>query len=314
MKAKVELRQARDFGEIVSDSILFVRQNWKPLLKAYFVFCGFFIAANIVFSILFQLKMVSVHKELINGSAASPTAIFNIQYFLLLIFSFFNIISLLLTTICFISLYNEKNNEAPSLQEIWAYYKYYFLRATGSFILLGLIALVAIIILMIPSFLVMFAIGRLVGTFVAVFLITLPLVYFMTVLTLFYPIMIIENGGFGFAFGKCFKLIKGRWWNTFGVLFVNAIIVYAAYLLIMIPFALFSGGTLTFLAYNVSLAVTILYTVATSAMQIINILPLVATSTAYFSYVEEKESVGLMERIDNIDLGGDDLDPISDEY
>jgi hypothetical protein len=313
MRAKIELRQVRDFGEIISDSILFVRQTWRPLLKAYFVFCGFFIVANIVFSILFQLKMVSVHKELLSGTAAA-TAIFNLPYFLLLLFSFLNLISLLLTTMCFITLYNEKNNEAPTIEEIWAYYKYYFLRATGSFLLLCLIFIVSIVILMIPSFIVISAAGQLVGSIVTFFLILLPIIYFMTVLTLFYPIMIMENGGFAFAFGKCFKLIKGRWWNTFGVLFVNAIIVYAGYLLIIIPFALLSGGSITFLAYNVSLTVTILYTIATSAMQIINILPITATSVAYFSYVEEKENVGLMERIDNVGLGGDELDPISDEY
>ncbi|WP_448700814.1 hypothetical protein ACFGVR_02060 [Mucilaginibacter sp. AW1-3] len=315
MKAKIELRQVRDFGEIISDSILFIRQNWKALLKTYFVFCGFFIAANIIFTILFQLKVVNLHKEQVYGNTpASAATIFSWEYFLLLIFSFANLISLLLTTLSFVTLYNEKNNEAPNIEEVWAYYKYYFLRATGSFLLLCLIFIGAGIVLLLPGGLAVFAAGPLIGGFITFFVIVLPIIYFVTVLSLFYPIMIMENGGFGFAFGKCFKLIKGRWWNTFGVLFINAILVYAAMLLVMIPFALLSGGSITFLAYNVPIVITILYTIMLAIMQIINILPIISISVTYFSYAEEKESVGLMERIDEIGLGSDDLDPISDEY
>lgn len=314
MEPNIELRQVRDFGEVISDGILFIRQNWKALFKAYFVFCGFFIAAHIIFSILFQLKMVSIHKQQLFGTAASVNSIFSWEYFLLLLFSFLNLISIVLTTLSFITLYNEKNNEAPTTEEIWTYYKYYFLRATGSFFLLCLIMGGIMVVLMIPGYMALFGLGRVIGAFIMVFLILLPMLYFMTVLTLFYPVMIMENAGFGFSFSKCFKLIKGHWWNTFGVLFVNAIIVYACYLLIMIPFALISGGSITFFAYNVPMVVTIIYTILTGLMQAINILPLTCTSIAYFSYVEEKENIGLLERIDEATLGGDDLDPIKDEY
>ena len=46
MQMKVELSQIRTLGEIIDDSILFFKQNYKALLKSYFVICGFFWVAG----------------------------------------------------------------------------------------------------------------------------------------------------------------------------------------------------------------------------------------------------------------------------
>jgi hypothetical protein len=56
MQPKIELAKTRDFGEIINDTFLFMRQNFKPLLKYFFTFCGIFLAAGTVCSTLYQLK------------------------------------------------------------------------------------------------------------------------------------------------------------------------------------------------------------------------------------------------------------------
>ena len=33
------LRQRRDFGQTIGDTFAFMRQNWKPILKAIFTIC-----------------------------------------------------------------------------------------------------------------------------------------------------------------------------------------------------------------------------------------------------------------------------------
>ena len=43
MIQKVEFRKVRDFGEVISDTFLFMKQNFKPLFKAFFYLCGFFL-------------------------------------------------------------------------------------------------------------------------------------------------------------------------------------------------------------------------------------------------------------------------------
>src|ERR1700748_2410241 len=56
MTPNIELAKPRDFGEIINDTFAFVRQNLKPLLKYFFIFCGFFILASAATSILIQGK------------------------------------------------------------------------------------------------------------------------------------------------------------------------------------------------------------------------------------------------------------------
>jgi hypothetical protein len=314
MKEKLQLRHSRDFGEIISDSIVFLAQNWKTLFKTYFIFCGFFMAGNMIFSILLQLKIVTLHNDTINTFRGSRAASFGIEYFMVLLFSFLNVVSITITSLCYITLYNEKGNIPPTTEEVWGYFKYYFWRVTGSILLLGLIIFVALMICMIPVYFFIVSFGQAIGGFIAVFLLLLPLCYFLTILGMFFPIMIVENSGFGYAFSKSFKLIKGNWWRTFGVFFVIAIIMYALYILILIPFGILSGGTVTFISYNVSFWVVILYCIVISLAQIINLLPQTAAAIAYFSYAEDKESIGLMERIDTLGSTTDDLDPAPDEY
>ena len=51
------------------------------------------------------------------------------------------------------------------------------------------------------------------------------------------------------------------------------------------------------MAYNVSAVVVIIYCVCMSLVQVVNIVPITGMMMAYYSYVEDKESIGLMERI-----------------
>lgn len=297
MKAKVELRQPRDFGEIISDCIVFIRQNWKGLLKSYSVFCGFFVAGMLVFSFLQRLDLVHYQKAVQNNEFTTGYRIFGVDYWLVLLFSFLNIVSGILTVLCYIEIYNQKDKETPTIAEIWSYYKYYFWRIIGHILLLALIYLVGLVVLIVPATFLFKGINAFVLGLVALVVILIPVCYFMTVFSMFFPIVISENAGFGYAFSKCFKLVKGRWWNTFGVILVTVIIVYAVFLLITIPFSMLSGSIITFIPYNVSAITVIAYTVLISVFQVMQILPLTASAVTYFSYAEEKENIGLLERI-----------------
>ncbi|HTD98616.1 MAG TPA: hypothetical protein VK668_04995 [Mucilaginibacter sp.] len=313
MKANIELKQARDFGEIISDCILFIKQNWKSLTKTYFVFCGFFIAGNMLFSILLRMKMINLHQGQLSGHQTSAAAVFGLEYFMVLIFGFLNIISATLSLLSYIALYNEQGKKVPTISQVWGYYKYYFWRVVGHSLLLFLIFFIGFLIILIPVFLIFSGRDPFISGVILIVCLMVPVIYFLTVFSLFFPIVIIENGSFGYAFGKSFKLIRGKWWNTFGVVFVVAIIVYAGFLLVLIPFSVASGGVITFLSYNVSLPLAIAYTVCISLVQVLNIVPLTASSVTYFSYIEDKEGAGLFERIDAIGKTVEDIDPATNE-
>ncbi|QEM12643.1 hypothetical protein [Mucilaginibacter rubeus] len=296
MIPKITLRQSRDFGEIINDAIVFIIQNWKGLLKAYAILCGFFIAGNILFSILLQFKVINTHKESLGGSGSYIRSPFGIEYFMVMIFGFLNVIASTLTVSSFVVIYNQKKGELPTVHEVWGYFKYYFWRVSGSMLLLFLMAIPTVIICVLPAA-AMSLVSPVAAGFTGLICVMVPMCYFMTVLSLFFPIMIGENSSFGRTFGKCFKLIKKKWWSTFGVIFVIIILVYTVYLLFAIPSFIISGGTLTFLPYNVSSVVVIIYCICMSVVQIVNIVPVTGLMVAYYSYVEDKESIGLMERI-----------------
>jgi hypothetical protein len=297
MIPKIRLRQSRDFGEIINDTIVFIIQNWKGLLKIYAVLCGFFIAGNMVFSILFQFRVINTHKETLGGgNVYSSYGSLGIEYFMLLLFGFLNLVACILTMSSFVVIYNQKNGEMPTVPDVWMYFKYYFWRVSGSLLLLVIMFIPTVFICILPA-MAMTILSPAAGGVTGVICVLVPMCYFITVLSLFFPIMIGENASFGRAFGKCFKLIKKKFWSSFGVIFVVTILVYSIYLLLIIPAAIVSNGGITFLAYNVSAVVVIIYCVCMSLVQVVNIVPITGMMMAYYSYVEDKESIGLMERI-----------------
>jgi len=118
MQEKIELTKARAFGEIIEDSIQFIKQNWKPLLRAYFIICGFFWVAGLAVS-LFDVNQTA-HRVALGESRLGYT------YFLAMGFSLVSHIIIILTVTCYIAVYKDKGNEPGGIDEVWSYVKYYF--------------------------------------------------------------------------------------------------------------------------------------------------------------------------------------------
>src|SRR5947209_2042968 len=206
MQEKIELNRIRTLGEIIDDSIQFFKQNWRPLLRSYGTICGFFWVVSFIVALLNQVQTV---QRLAMGESQ-----FGGIYFLAMFFDFISGIVIILTVLSFIALYKEKQNEAPSTEEVWAYFKYYFFRIFGSYL--------ALIACLVAGFLCCI----------------IPFFYLAVVFSLIFPIMIMENTTFGYAFSRSFKLVKNRWWNVLGVIIVSEIIIVVAMFSIGIPVTL----------------------------------------------------------------------------
>jgi hypothetical protein len=249
MPAKIELLKVRDFGEIISDTFVFVRENLKPLLKCFFVFCGFFIAASALFSILQQLKMYSVITDAttlgprsIFGATNPLAKFFNLEYFILLLLLMLTYFAMQITIFSYMALYKEKGNVPPTVEEVWGYFKYFFLKVLGSGILIAILLGIALLLCVIPG------------------------IYLYPVMALVFPIMIVENTTFSYAFNRSFKLIKDNWWQTFGSLIVMLLIMYVAAAVVILPVSLFSTvNLLTHLGSGKHVSVPII--IATTALQ-----------------------------------------------
>jgi hypothetical protein len=283
MQPKVELAQIRNTGEIVDDSILLFKQNWKPLLKTYFIICGFFWAAGLIIAVFNQTKTFQLQEQ--------GESIYSITYFCTILFSFINYTFISLTALSFLTLYREKGNVAPTVEEVWGYVKYYLLRVFSSSVLLVALLAIGLVFCVLPG------------------------IYFMPVFSLITTIMVIENADLGYSFNQGFRLIKNNWWQTFGVMLVMGIIVFSAMILLIIPVTIIVAIILASINTNNAHIISMATVLTLHSLEFLYLLPTISIALVYFSLNEKKDDNGLLERINGLGKNNQEANNLpSEEY
>jgi hypothetical protein len=295
---KIELAKPRDFGEVINDTFLFVRQNFKPLMKYFFTFCGFFVLATMAISVLTELKMITAldnfdSTSFNEGDVASRFSYLNLGFFINMFFLFLEYSAIYVTVLCYMTLYKIKQNVAPTTEEMWGYFKFYYLKTTGSFFILFILTMLGTALCIIPG------------------------IYLGVVFVLVAPIMIVENSSFGYAFNHCFRLIKDNWWVTFGALVVIGIILYVIRIVIVVPTTIISYASMVTPGARhttLQIVITILSTVLEQLAHIFQILVVITTGLCYFNLSESKDGLSLMERINQFGSKPTDDNLTPEEY
>ena len=208
--------------------------------------------------------------------ARSPFGMFGIEYFLALIFGILSYTSVSLTTFSFVTLYHQKGNIAPTVDEVWGYFKFYFFRVMGSSLLILLGLMVAFVFCIVPG------------------------VWLWPAFSLIIPIMIAENTSLGYAFNRGFQLVKGNYWTILGVLIISVIVVYVIIMVFVVPISLITTGTMVATGQKLKATYLVLVSVATHICYAFFMLPYVAMAICYYSFTEQKDGVGMLDRINNI--------------
>ena len=278
MSKKIELEASRDFGDILNDTFVLVRQNFSPLLKAFFVICGVFLLSSIFTSALYNLNNQEPYFTFIYG-------------FISLVISLLNGSAIHLTVLSYYALYKEKGNNPPSVIEVWNYFKYYYFRVLMTQFLL--------------------TIGVVIGFFLCFF----PGIYLAIVFSLVTPIMVMENGNLEYSIKKAFKIIKGNWWFTFGTILLTGLLVIVFVLALMAPSMVIYGGSQWISGTNLTTFGSILQAVILNLSNILSILPLSALTLVYFSIIEEKEGNSLIKRMQSFGVKEtDSTNTLTEEY
>lgn len=282
MEPKVEFSRTRDFGEIINDSINFIKQNFKALFTPLFYISLVFILASVATGILIQIKTI----ELLGAERAGTLGVFGgtsylpgfgLNYALYLLFYFISYTVIQLVTLCFINLYKKHGNISPTKEEVWMACKAHFWRFTLASLLLFLIVMIATLFCVLPG------------------------VYLFPITSLVYVIVIMDDASFDQAFTRAFTLIKDHWWKTFGALFIVWLIAYFSVGLVALPGTLMTMSSLLLgESSSLSLIGAILNVVIQSFGMLVYSLPTITMALCYFSLSEEKEGTGLMERIQNL--------------
>ncbi|WP_420388290.1 hypothetical protein [Roseivirga sp.] len=303
-KRLFELRRTRSFGQKLEGTFEFIRLNVKPLFKSLLFFSGpFALVGTFLVSNIFTASFAAG----INANAGVDSSMNEVMsigmsalgFMFMMAFAGAMIIS---TIYACVRCYEQNGSADYTTQDVWARVKKVYWSIFGTTFLYGIIFFILYLVIMIPMALL---------TVILSFL-TIPLVYifigfYMTVMFTALPVQIFEGVGIGTALNKSFRLLKGHWWSSLGLLILLMLIYNVVIMVFAIPF-------------YVSLFANYFTTTGTDLMEetptyviLLNYLfgiifllgsfitysvPLVGLTIQYFSLSEEKDATALMRKID----------------
>ncbi|MBP8792349.1 MAG: hypothetical protein KBH29_04140 [Lutibacter sp.] len=283
----IEFKKERDLGAIINDTFKFIRENWKEYFLTVLKIVGPFLIVALGVMVFYLFTM----SDLFTNQAAISSNPFNFlgtlfSWIFVIIFVYVLLYTLLsMASLYFIKSYIDNNGKADFnevktnlISGIW--------RFIGLGMLISLVTILGMVFCYLPGF------------------------YLGTVLSLATSIMVFENKSVGDTFSHCFVLIKGQWWNTFGVLIVVWFLTFILGQAFSIPaliYQMIEMGTMAesedpigifsifkdpiYLALNIGSYIFqfILYAI-----------PLISTVFIYFDLNEQKNHSGTYEMIDSI--------------
>ena len=306
----LELRQQRDFGEVLNATFEFITLNFSNFFKVIFTIVGpFFILATAILGLFgYRLLNKFIHIQRSFSSRYGPSEdLMNLSDGLLLIIS--GIVIMLGLLILYLSIYGyirkylENKSDEIMVAEVLQFVKQNVLRFFWSILVLlfmfGII--ISIVVLLAVA-----AAGTLGG--LIIFLIVIAIFAIFIYQSLFFVIISFEDVNPIEAILRGFQVISGNWWFTFGIamvlgvlnMIINSIVQYSAMAIIgVIGYNSYDDAPswlirIGFVSFGVLIGIMYIF---------ISSITLIKDAILYFSFIEKKESVGLLAKIHA--LGGE---------
>jgi hypothetical protein len=282
---KLDLKKVRDFGEVINDTFIFLKQNFKPLFKILIPITILFVVANILLAVFQFINLQDIYKST-NGNLAG--VLLNKSVTTSLITGLFGSIvyfMVALTTYCYVAVYIENKSETPEIAQVWGFFKYYFFRYIGIRLLTGIALLVGLVLCLLPG------------------------IYLMPIVSLTVAAVVLENRGTFNAISRGFILIKQDWWMSFGTLVILIMILYAFVITLTLP-SLIIGGSASLLTpnFNRPIYAIIIQSIISGLSVYSYVIVIIGNCILFYSLVEKKESEGLLDRINDLDQNSNNQD------
>lgn len=318
-----EFRRVRDFGQLLSGLVEFLRGHWKNLGKSLIFIAGPLLlilgvaGGGLVNEIFSMMGTVYAQQSMGNPPDANQFLLIGVELLILMVVYFLAGASVLAVTNEYIlmSIGDEMENFSVSL--LWGNVSSRFWSHLANFIVINSYALVIIL----PVFFFGMVVGMgglgaeemIVVLYLMLFFGGLPvIVYFGTVISLYPAIRLQENRGIFAAIKRSFYLIKGNFWISLGFYIVTGIVQSVIGSVFVIPFYVFyfiaiitimpeSGmspdGVPNFgIAFQIG--ITVSGVIAVGSGLLLNAISVTAHTLQYFNLVERKEGVGMMAKLD----------------
>lgn len=285
-KPKIKYFVQRDFGQKINVTFEFIRENFKSLFKILLIVDGPLAA---IFGFSYSYYQTSLFRSIGTGPGEmfnSSSILFSISIMMiagmLLTYTFYAII------LRYMQLYQEMAPAEITLKKITPT----LFKDSGMLFAMSVVYFIPVMI--------------------GMFIFLIPGIYFLIAASLCFPIVIFEGANVIDAISRSFKLIKDKWWSTFGLLFIMGMIQGAIGMLFYIPmYAIMILQLIQADAEGVSPFVdnsnsdTIVFALA-STISYIGVfasysLGAIAISFQYFNLREKNEAVGLMSDIKSME-------------
>lgn len=286
----IEFKKERDLGAIITDTFKFIRENWKEYFLTVLKIVGPVLMIALAVLVFYMFTMSDLFTNMVdfqNNSGSFLGTLFSWIFGLIFVYI------LLYTLLSMASLYFIKSYIANNGKANFSEIKSNILKNIWKFIGLGFLITLVTIVGMVFCY--------------------IPGIYLGTVLSLATSIMVFEDKSVGDTFSHAFTLIKGEWWNTFGVLIVVwmlLVILGQAFSIPALIYQMIKMGTMVgsedptavFSIFKdpIYLALNILSYVF---QFILYSIPLISTVFIYYDLNEQKNQTGTFEKIDS--LGND---------
>ena len=328
MQKKIEYRQRRDFGQVMSAAFLFIRHNFRYLLRHLLFIVGPF---ALVGTILVSLLWLSMARGI--NAGIDVTGLFGSVFTTILVYfiSFMTSIVMMLGVVYeYIIMYPEAGIGEITTRQLWRgalrdFWRNLFILIGAYFVMIclafGLLTIETIIGGILSSvFISLFSMGS-IGSFIGGVLLILVFVFTTVVLaTIFFMVTFIsmfERVNVFNAIGRFFNILGKKWWQTFALQFISILIAYSLFFLVYIPVIVFqlfqdfllqpSGRLLAFVSIFIFGILFVLVALFSFSIN------LIVTAFQYFTLVENKEFIGLSEALNHLGSEREEEELIEEE-
>ncbi|GGG55923.1 hypothetical protein [Hymenobacter glacieicola] len=194
--------------------------------------------------------------------------------------------------------------------EVWALVKSRFLGMIGSFIGLVFVFIAGTMLIGFVMSIVGVALAAVAGAWVGIATVLslyFFMIYAMVALSLYFVVWLREGRGFFGSIQRCFQLVWGKWWSTFGLIMVMFLMLWLIMVLVLValstvglPFTDLLSGRATDFSPLVRVLLIVYSAIQTLISLVFYPLIMIAICFQYFNLVERRDGEGTRLLVDSI--------------
>ncbi|MCU4176282.1 hypothetical protein [Carboxylicivirga sp. N1Y90] len=212
----IEVNKRRDFSDVINVTFKFIKQEFKPFFGTIATYSIIPIIGASVLAVFYTTDSFQLYFQgLVDNNSSIATPDFG-MYGLMMLVSMLCYLIVMGISYEYLNLYNERGRGNFTGGDVASAFGKNFLSLIAYFIVVYIITIIASIFFIIPG------------------------IYLGIVLSLIFMVKTVENKGFSRNWSRCFELIKGNWWNTFGLLIILSIIVGVSSSIFTMPTMIYS--------------------------------------------------------------------------